>query len=719
MRQGNRPRLARPFRRSRWSMWLIVSALSVALLSAACVSLVPSARTYVLMRGSAGSAQPVISDPAVATAVAASASAGAAGAADPSRTDAAATASRTLGQKTTAVRRGTIAERVTLNGRVAAPEEVALSYGSSGRVESVAAKPGQAVTAGQVLVQAESKAVAKDLAAARARLDTTTLRLAQLQAQVQQRQRDVQRAAQTDGNRRADAIEDGEATVRRAAADLDRARTGPSSTEKDLAAAAVGAAQNTYDRAQADLARLQAGPADSDLRAAEQQVTATGLALRRADAEVTRLKAGANPADVRAAELDVITAQSALDQAQADLDRLSRGADPNELRAAEREVERAQNTLRAVESAPADDSTRAAHDASVANARLDLQSAQDRLSRVRQGPPASEVDTAKRTQQAARLRLDSARDRYDAVRKPADPLSLAAAYAAAGDARLAAENAEARLRDLKAGPHPEDVAAASQAVENARVALASASARLDDLQNRPRPDDVKAAEDALALAQVRLTRIRSEAALPADTTDPSMYDLLLLQKTLSQDRADVASLEQDLAATQLVAPFDGVVVSMAVQPGDPLTAGAAVVTLAKPAQAVLRVEAPDNVASRLVAGQDASAQVDGDATPRSATILNVSDVSNGATRAVLLSVTWPGAPPVLGTGAQAVITLQEKPNVLLVPLRAVRSAGNRHYVESADGVSRRIVDVEVGITSGTDTEIVSGLREGQLVVVGP
>ena len=35
------------------------------------------------------------------------------------------------------------------------------------------------------------------------------------------------------------------------------------------------------------------------------------------------------------------------------------------------------------------------------------------------------------------------------------------------------------------------------------------------------------------------------------------------------------------------------------------------------------------------------------------------------------------------------------------------------------GTSRRIANIEVGITNDTDTEITNGLTEGQIIVVGP
>jgi hypothetical protein len=65
------------------------------------------------------------------------------------------------------------------------------------------------------------------------------------------------------------------------------------------------------------------------------------------------------------------------------------------------------------------------------------------------------------------------------------------------------------------------------------------------------------------------------------------------------------------------------------------------------------------------------------------------------------------------------VTVQTKDDVLMVPKKAVHTTGDRHYVEYLAGSSRKVADVDVGISSDTDTEITRGLAEGQLVLVGP
>ncbi len=72
---------------------------------------------------------------------------------------------------------------------------------------------------------------------------------------------------------------------------------------------------------------------------------------------------------------------------------------------------------------------------------------------------------------------------------------------------------------------------------------------------------------------------------------------------------------------------------------------------------------------------------------------------------------------MLGAPIHAAVNIQEKENVLLVPKQAIRTVGARSYVEVSEGGRRRSATVEVGLIAGDKAEILSGLREGQAVVV--
>jgi len=64
------------------------------------------------------------------------------------------------------------------------------------------------------------------------------------------------------------------------------------------------------------------------------------------------------------------------------------------------------------------------------------------------------------------------------------------------------------------------------------------------------------------------------------------------------------------------------------------------------------------------------------------------------------------------------IIISRKDNVLLVPYGAIRSQNGQSYVQTLNGGKLQNLPVEIGLTSDTQTEIVSGVKEGDMIVTG-
>jgi RND family efflux transporter MFP subunit len=209
-------------------------------------------------------------------------------------------------------------------------------------------------------------------------------------------------------------------------------------------------------------------------------------------------------------------------------------------------------------------------------------------------------------------------------------------------------------------------------------------------------------------------------AEPEPDQDTSAYDLQVLERGLAQDRSQVEVLERQLAQTKLRAPFAGTISSVKLRPGDQFEAERAVITMAKPGDPVLRADVTERDAARLAAGQRAVVRLDnGEGGELDASVDQILEGETGVGRTVQLSAIWPEPSPTIGTPVQVVVTLREKDNVLLIPQKAIRSAGARRFVEVIDGQNRTMTDVEIGIVSNGQAEVVNGLRQDQLVLVNP
>ena len=236
--------------------------------------------------------------------------------------------------------------------------------------------------------------------------------------------------------------------------------------------------------------------------------------------------------------------------------------------------------------------------------------------------------------------------------------------------------------------------------------------------------EIALAELAAARAQARLEQAKSQLA--------DRYTIELAELDYEAARVNLDKLREQLEATRLMAPFDGVVTATNGRPGEMVFAFAPVVTVADTSglQIIAQVNSPADT-SRLALGQTGTLVLDRFQNMKipvhvvqlpttAATLPNGSPVPGDLSRRFTLANDQP-LPPAAEMGLQGRVTLvlREKKDVLLVKSTAVRSLGERRYVQVAQNGVRRDVDVEVGIVNPTDTEIVKGLKEGDMVVDGP
>ncbi|MCC6178391.1 MAG: HlyD family efflux transporter periplasmic adaptor subunit [Chloroflexi bacterium] len=605
-------------------------------------------------------------------------------------------------------------------------------------------------------------------AQAQARLRERDLR-ARLQAQVDQTDATLRQALAdrervqagppaSDRQQAESAVAAAQADVRRAEAELARLRSGPAQADIRFAQQQVASAQLAAQRAEAAQQQLLAGPDPNAVRAAEQQVAQAQVTVQRAEAEQQRLAAGPDQAAVRAAERDFTNAQAAVTRAQAEVQRLTT-PDNAALASADLEVKRAEVTLRAAkaQSSSSRDSkdnkaARASQQAAVTSAQISLQDAIARRDRLRAGPPAweanvarqnlavaqsalqdaranvekarqappqTDVDAAKVAANAARIDLEEAQTKLAALKAGPSDDQRASAQDAVDSTHAALETAQARYATLTAGPASDQVALATSGVTSARLAMGVASTRLDELRSHPTEQELSDAQAAVDAATAAAEQARSDAANPpTGDDDPATYDLRLLEKAVAQAQTQVDVLEQQLTDTHLTAPFRGVVAQIRVTPGSTVDPSFPAVVLAQPDQPIVLATLSDSDGSRVTAGQTATVSI-GDGPPLSA---QVADIANGpapGTQFARLNVVWDALTPVIGSPTQVSIITQQHDRALIVPQKAIRSAGPRRYVEVVDGAATRMSTVTEGIAANGDVEILSGVSEGQQVIVGP
>lgn len=220
------------------------------------------------------------------------------------------------------------------------------------------------------------------------------------------------------------------------------------------------------------------------------------------------------------------------------------------------------------------------------------------------------------------------------------------------------------------------------------------------------------------------------------------------QKYLKADQAIAAAAASENStnlayqATQdsvVTAPFDGTVANIAVKEGDEITASGgnlssnissnnsttsttnAVLYLGNFTRPYVKVQATEVDVPKIKAGQKVTITLD--AFPGKTFVGNVDQVDTSGTISsgvvsynVFVSFVAPTSDIRPGMSATVTIETARNDDTLSVPTSAVQNINGQTYVRILQNGNVSAVPVETGLTSDTDTEITSGLSEGQTVV---
>ena len=193
-----------------------------------------------------------------------------------------------------------------------------------------------------------------------------------------------------------------------------------------------------------------------------------------------------------------------------------------------------------------------------------------------------------------------------------------------------------------------------------------------------------------------------------------------------------AALEKDkamFAYARITAPFDGVVTEIDAYGGALLPAGTssnkgdqALCHLSKNDLLRLVIPVPERAVGQIHLGQTVAVAVSNNNQTFEGKIARFSGLIDTQTRTMHTEIDVPNPKYLLVPGmyASVRIPLQTVKGVLTVPTQAVQSSGELHgsvlVVNASSKIERR--DVTLGLQTATDAEIVSGLKENEMVIFG-
>lgn len=555
----------------------------------------------------------------------------------------------------------TIRSTVTMSAVCEAVNNTVLSFGIAGRVKTVEVALGDEVGAGQRLASLESDDLENALASAEANLASARIRLQQMQS---------------------------------------------GATAADIANAdkTVASAQAALDKALNDQQDLLDGPSEAELAAADEAVKSAQSALATVKENLRKLEEGPSDAEVAAAQSKVDTASASLASAQAAEE------------AAKGNVETARAALRGAATTYCD--TEDHLPGICGNFSIPLTSEQVRDLSDSIAPGADpEPGPALITATTALINANAAYKGALEARDEATPNVDAA------ESALAA--AQQALDDLTAPPDPSDIATAQAAATAAEQALTAAQLKQDELLRGPTASAVANAQGAVDSAQASLTAAIAARDDLLDGPDQEDIDLQVQQVKLAGLAVEKA--RKNLEDATLTAPFDGTAAAVAIHVGDVVTPNTPAITLLAPNALRVKLTLGETDLPAVKVGQmgiiifDAIQDV---AYPLKVTSIGLAPETqqgvvtySGLADLTRLDESGRDIRPAPGMNGAAVITTEEKANVLAVPSQAIRRRGNSQVVDVlVDGKPETRV-IQTGSSDANNTEITSGLQTGDLVIL--
>jgi HlyD family secretion protein len=202
---------------------------------------------------------------------------------------------------------------------------------------------------------------------------------------------------------------------------------------------------------------------------------------------------------------------------------------------------------------------------------------------------------------------------------------------------------------------------------------------------------------------------------------------------VARDRANLKQLEEQLGYTDIESPIDGIVLSRDVEMGDAVSSilvlgssATLVMTLGDTSEVYVKGKVDESDIGKVYLGQPARIKVESfkDKT-FNGKVTKISPMGvekdNVTTFEVRVSINNPGGELKAEMTANAEIILEEHKNVLQIPEGAIiYDKDKKASVEIPDPHAKdgkRKVAVNIGISNGAKTEVLSGLKENDQVVL--
>ena len=278
------------------------------------------------------------------------------------------------------------------------------------------------------------------------------------------------------------------------------------------------------------------------------------------------------------------------------------------------------------------------------------------------------------------------------------------------------------------------------------AAKASASVQVAEAEIAALRDEVRRVESVRDMTHLSYTRIdnvskQEKGLVPQQEVDEAHAHDTVAEAQIAEAKSRLRAAEQKMRATQaeesriktmfkytsITAPFDGVVTKRYANLGAMIQAGTSSQTAAMPIirlseNNVLRLvlPVPESAVSRIRLGQTLDVRVSALNKSIPGRVARIAGTLQMATRTMDTQVDVQNSNLALlpGMYAEVTLNLDQRHNVLTVPLDAVEGTGTGAHVYVVREGKVQIAPVTLGLETAHKVEVQKGLQEGEMVIVG-
>ncbi len=259
-------------------------------------------------------------------------------------------------------------------------------------------------------------------------------------------------------------------------------------------------------------------------------------------------------------------------------------------------------------------------------------------------------------------------------------------------------------------------AGALSTLANARETLEKAKKDLNYLIQNPGEQELAVSQGKVAVALAQYEDAQREWERQKDGADP---------EDIAAAEARIAAIKATMALSRISAPFSGTITEVTAMPGDLVNTGNKAFRLDDLSLLLVDVQVPEVDINRINIGQPVDLTFDAISNQayegKVHNVARVGTIESGLVNfKVTIEILNADEQVLPGMTAGVNIIVSQLEDVITVPNRAIRLVDNRSVVYILKNNAPTAVNVEIGASSDSMSEIISSeLKEGDKVILNP